>query len=170
MDVYDAVRSVLAVRAYRADPVPEDVLVRILDAGRLTGSGMNAQPWHFVAVQEPSTIAQLAKAAPSGPYLAGAPAAIVVAIDDGKSTMQISDASRAMHSMILTAWDAGIGSNWVGFGRLEAVNAIVVLPADKHVLGIIALGYPAQPAGRGKKNRKPLAEVASRERYGQPFT
>ena len=169
MDVYQAIASLLAVRAYAQDPIPDDVLLRVLEAGRLTGSAMNAQPWHFVAVQNRETLTQLAQLATSGPYLSGAAAAIVVAIDDGTSAMQTADAARAMHSMMLTAWEGGVGSNWVGFGGLEAVNSLLAIPAGKHIVGIIALGYPAQPVGRGKKQRKPLSEVASRERYSEPF-
>lgn len=169
MDVHEAIASLLAVRAYKQDPIPEEVLARVLEAGRLTGSAKNAQPWHFVAVQNREMLTQLAQLASSGPYLSGAAAAIVVAIDDGKSAMQISDAARAMHSMMLAAWESGVGSNWVGFGGLEAVNPLLDIPVEKHIVGIIALGYPAQAIGRGKKQRRPLAEVASRERYGAPF-
>src|SRR6476646_29025 len=52
MDVYDAVRTVLAVREYDDRPVPDDVLHRIVEAGRLSGSSMNRQPWHFIVVRE----------------------------------------------------------------------------------------------------------------------
>jgi nitroreductase len=169
MNVFEAIRSMLAVRSYRPDAIPAADLRRIVEAGHLTASAMNAQPWHFVIVEDRQTLKKLGEIARSGPYIADAAAAIVVAVDDGKNAMQISDASRAIHSMVLTAWDAGIGSNWAGFGGLAAVNPLLDIPADKHVLAVIPLGYPAQPAGRGKKNRKPLAEVASRERYGTPF-
>jgi nitroreductase len=68
--------------------------------------------------------------------------------------------------MLLTAWDAGVGSNWVGFGGLDEVGRLVGIPAEMDVLTIIPFGHPTAAVGRGKKNRKPLAEVVSRERYG----
>lgn len=169
MDVFEAVQTVLAVRAYKDQPIPGDIVRRIIEAGRLSASAMNAQPWHFVVVRERETLRKLAQIATTGPYIAGAAMAIAVAVDDGTSAIQISDASRAIHSMVLTAWDAGIGSNWAGFGGLEGVHAVLGIPADKFVLAIVPFGYPAQAAGRGKKDRKPLGEVASRERYGRPF-
>ena len=52
MDVFEAVRTVLAVRTYRPGPIPHDVVARIVEAGRLTGSSMNQQPWHFVVVDD----------------------------------------------------------------------------------------------------------------------
>jgi len=71
--------------------------------------------------------------------------------------------------MLLTAWSEGVGSNWVGFGGLEKVNVQLGIPAKLDVLAILPFGYPAEKIGRGKKNRKPLAAVAHRERFGQPF-
>jgi nitroreductase len=167
MEVFDAVSTMLAVRTYRDMPVPEAVVRRIVEAGRLTASASNQQPWHFIVVQDPDTLRQLGTLAPSGPYVAQAPLAIVVAVD--KTRFAVSDASRAIHSMLLTAWADGVGSNWVGFGGLEGVKDLLNIPAELDVLAILPFGYPANAVGRGNKKRKSLAEVAHRERYGQPF-
>jgi nitroreductase len=167
MDAFEAVRTLLAVRRYQDRPVPEAIVRRIVEAGRLTGSGMNQQPWHFVVVQDRERLRRLGAVARSGPYVAQAPLAIVVAVD--KTRFAISDASRAIQSMLLTAWSEGVGSNWVGFGGLGEVNALLEIPAKIDVLAILPFGYPVDPIGRGKKQRKPLRAVAHRERYGQPF-
>ena len=76
----------------------------------------------------------------------------------------VSDASRAIHSMLLTAWSEGVGSNWVGFGGLEQVNALLGIPAGLDVLAILPFGYLADRIGRGKKPSKPLRAIAHRER------
>src|SRR5712691_7859828 len=165
--VFDAVRTLLAVRSYQDTPVPDAVVRRIVEAGRLTGSGMNRQPWHFIVVRDRDTLRRLGVLASSGPYVAQAPLAIVVATD--KSRFAVSDASRAIQSMLLTAWADGVGSNWVGFGGLADVKRLLDIPATLDVLAILPFGYPAQPVGRGKKQRKPLAAVAHRERFGEPF-
>jgi nitroreductase len=167
MDVFEAVRTLLAVRRYQDRPVPAEVLRQIVEAGRLTASAGNGQPWHFIVVQDRDTLRQLGTLARTGPYIAQAPLAIVVAVD--QTRFAISDASRAIQSMLLTAWAAGVGSNWVGFGGLEEVKALLHIPAERELLAILPFGYPAAAVGRGTKERKPLAEVASRERYGRPF-
>jgi nitroreductase len=167
MDVFEAVRTLLAVRSYQDKPVPDAVVRRIVEAGRLTGSGMNRQPWHFIVVRDRDTLRRLGALASSGPYVAQAPLAVVVATD--KSRFALSDASRAIQSMLLAAWADGVGSNWVGFGGLEKVNALLDLPAGLEVLAILPFGYPARPVGRGKKARKSLPDVAHLERYGRPF-
>ena len=63
----------------------------------------------------------------------------------------------------------GVGSNWVGFLGPEAVKPLLGIPDDLELLAIVSFGYPARDSSEGKKNRKPLAAVASRERYGVAF-
>jgi nitroreductase len=167
MEVFDAVRTILAVRRYQDRPVPPEVVRQIVEAGRLTASGMNAQPWHFIVVQNRDTLAQLGGLARSGPYIAQAPLAIVVVIEPTK--LAPSDASRAIQSMMLTAWAAGVGSNWVGFSGLEAVRSLLGIPETLDVLAILPFGYPADAIGKGMKERKPFDEVVSSERFGQPL-
>ena len=168
MEVFEAVRTVLAVREYQDKPVPTDVVQRIVEAGRLTGSAMNAQPWHFIVVENRETLVRLGTVATTGPYVAQAPLAVVVAIE--RTKFAVSDGSRAIQSMMLTAWAAGVASNWVGFvGGLTGVNSILGIPNTLDVLAIVPFGYPRRRLGQGKKQRKPLARVAHRERHGEPF-
>jgi nitroreductase len=167
MSVFEAIRTLLAVRSYQGTPVPDAVVRRIVEAGRLTGSGMNGQPWHFIVIRDGETLRRLGAMASSGPYVARAPLAIAVATE--KSRFAVSDASRAIQSMLLAAWADGVGSNWVGFGGLERVKALLDIPAGLDVLAILPFGYPARAVGRGEKRRKALRAVAHLERYGRPF-
>ena len=166
--VFDAVRTVLAVREYRDREIPDDVLDRIVEAAHLTASAANRQPWHFVVVRDRQSLQELGVLLRTGPYTAGAGAAIVVATERASRTA-VSDASRAIHAMILTAWADGVGSNWAGFGGLERVREHVGLPDTYDVLAVLPFGYPKRALGKGRKNRKPLGQVASRERYGTPY-
>ena len=167
MEVFDAVRTVLAVRQYQDKPVPPEIVRRIVEAARLTGSSMNRQPWHFIVVENPDTLQQLGALAKTGPYIAQAALAIVVAIE--RTTFSVSDGSRAIQSMILTAWADGVGSNWVGFRGLDEVKSMLRIPDELEILAIIPFGYPARRIGKGKKKRTSISEVAHRERFGQSF-
>ena len=166
--VFEAVRTVLAVREYQDKPIPDDVLVRIVEAGHLSASASNVQPWHFVVVKERAALKELGTLVAHGPYIAGAAAAIVVATEKANH-LAVSDASRAIQSMILVAWADGIGSNWTGFLGLDGVRKKVGLPDTYEVLAVVPFGYPKRKIGLGRKKRKPLAEVASAEHYGAPF-
>ena len=167
MEVFEAVRTLLAVREFQDKPVPPDAARRIVEAAHLSGSASNRQPWHFIAVDDRDTLRQLGAIARSGPYIAGAPFAVAVCTED--TPFAVSDASRAIQSMVLTAWSEGIGSNWVGFGGLDGAKPILGIPDNLDVLGIVPFGYPARRLGKGRKTRKPFAQVVSRNRYGEPF-
>ncbi len=169
MEVYDAVRTVLAVREFQNKPVPDDLIRRIVEAARLTASSTNGQPWHFIIVQDRDTLIQLGVLVPRGPYTAQAALAIVVAIDKS-SPFGVSDASRAIQSMVLTAWSEGVGSNWTGWVGMTQVAALLGVPDSMDVIAVVPFGYPPERTGtRGKKRRKALSEVAHRERFGQEF-
>lgn len=167
METFEAVRTVLAVRKYQDKPIPKQALRQIVDAGRLTASASNKQPWIFIVVEDKATLRELGALAKSGPYIAQAGAAIVVAIEH--NPFAVSDGSRAIQSMILAAWSAGIGSNWVGFVGMDGIKPVLGIPEELDVLAILPLGYPAEAIGRGKKNRKPLNEVAHGGRFGKAF-
>ncbi len=167
MTVFDAVRTLLAVRRYTSQPIPGDLVRRIMEAAWLTGSSRNGQPWHFIAVQDKEMLKRLGGLARTGPYIAESALAVVVIMEE--SIYNVSDVSRAVQSMMLTAWDEGVGSNWVGFGNLEWANEVLGIPAELKVMAIIPFGYPTKRLGLGKKNRRPFNEVISSERYGQPF-
>ena len=167
MEVFEAVKTVLAVRSYQDTPLLQDAVQRIVEAAHLTASSMNKQPWHFIVVEDRETLKKLGELASHGPYTAQAAMAVVVAIEDTR--FSISDASRAIQSMVLTAWAEGIGSNWVGFFGLEAIKPLLGIPEELDVLAIVPFGYPVQTIGKGLKKRKPLSEIASKERFGKPF-
>ena len=170
METFESVRTVLAVRAFQDKPVPADVIQRIVDSAHLTASSRNGQPWHFVVVQDRATLKRLAPLAKTGPYIAEAPVAIAVAYDT-ESVFGVSDTSRAIQSMVLTAWAEGVGSDWVGFdGTLGEVNAELGLPDNLQLVGVVPFGYPVKRLGKGKKKRKPIGEVVHRGRFGRPWS
>ena len=168
MEVFDAVRTVLAVRRYSARRPPADLVRRVVEAGRLSASATNSQPWHFIVIEERATIDQIGGIMDTGQYATGASLAIAVMIEKDRR-IAVSDGSRAIQNMILTAWSEGLGSNWIGFGRMPAIEKVLGVPETHQGLAVLAFGYPAESIGRGRKDRKPLGEIASRERYGTPF-
>lgn len=168
MEVFDAVRTVLAVRRYTDAAVPATVRHRIVEAGRLAASSINLQPWHFIVIEERDALRAIGGIMKSGPYIANAAFAVAVLVERA-SPYAVSDASRAIQNMILTAWSEGIGSNWVGFGPMPAVEERLGVPAAYEGLAVIPFGHPVARLGRGRKKRKPIADVVSRERFGARY-
>ena len=134
----------------------------------MTASAANGQPWHFIVVRERSRLQKLGSLVRTGPYTARAAAAVIVAYEKAKGQYAVSDASRAVQSMILTAWGDGVGSNWTGFSGLEKVREEFGLPAEYEVIAVLPLGYPRRKV-IGKKKRKPFDQVVSAEHFGTPL-
>ena len=167
MDVYDTVRTVLAVRAFQNKPVPQKIIRRIVESAWLTASSKNDQPWHFIVVEDRTMLEKLGQAVRTGPYIAQAAFAVAVGME--KSIYAVSDVSRAVQSMILTAWSEGVASNWTGFGGLIEVGKLLSVPPEIEIMAVIPFGYPVKKIGKGRKNRKPFGQVVHRGRFGQPF-
>jgi nitroreductase len=167
MDVSKAVKTMLAVRKYQDKPIDDATVKRIVEAGRLTGSSRNRQQWDFVVVRDRAKLKRLGALAQTGGYIADAALAIAVVVPD--APVGYIDGARATQDMMLAAWGEGIGSNWVGNMNKPEVKALLGVPEEKMILVVIPFGYPAEKLVAGKKNRKPLAEVAHAETFGVPF-
>jgi nitroreductase len=168
-EVFEVVRTLMAVREYDDRELTAEDARRIVEAGYLTASGGNVQAWYFVLVRNRDSLRKLGSLIRTGPYVAGSAAAVIVAYEKEKGEIGISDASRAVQSMMIAAWGEGVGSNWTGFAhRMENVREEFGLPDTYDVLCVIPLGYPKRKV-IGKKKRKPFNQVVSAERYGQPL-
>jgi nitroreductase len=167
MEVFEAIKTMVAVREYKPDLVPYATLIRILEAGRLTGSSRNRQEWDFVVVRDKATLKQLGDMATSGSYIANAALAIAIVVPDGP--VGYIDGARAVQDMMLAAWEEGVGSNWVGNVNTPPIRTLLAIPADRMVLTVIPFGYPTKKLGVGRKERKPLAEIVHTETYGRTF-
>ena len=172
MEVYDAVLSRLTVREYKPDPVPDEVILKMLEAGRLAPSSQNLQPCYFVVVRNSETIKRLGDIATQGPFIGDAPLAIAIATDD--TPRAPLDAGRALQQIELVAWEEGLGTCFVGIREAEqnqAIKELLGIPAHLVLLTILPFGYRKNinMGTRGRRDRKSLEQVAHGERYGEPY-
>lgn len=172
MQVYDAVRSRLTVREFKPDAVPNSVIRKLLEAGRLAPSSRNLQPWHFIVIKNKDTLRRIAEIASSGRFIADAPMAIAIAMENADRAEL--DAGRALQQMELVAWEEGLGACFVGLRVAEqnrAVKQLLGIPESAVLVTILPLGYRKDAAmgAQGRRNRKPLAQIAHSERYGAAY-
>ena len=167
MDVFACVRTRVETREFKPESVPEAVIHKILEAGRWSPSQRNRQPWHFIVIQHRQTLQQLGAMAASGPYLADAPLAIAVVTEGARAPLL--DGTRAISSMQLVAWEEGLGSCWIGSVDREGVKRLLGLPETCELITVLPFGYPTDAAKALKKRRKPLEQIAHRERFGTPY-
>jgi nitroreductase len=165
-------RTLRAVRIFRPDPVPQEVIDDILDVARWSGSASNKQPWEMILVRERNTLVSLASVDGYAGHLARAPLGIVLVMAGDRAEQETYDEGRLAERIMLAAHAHGVGSSigWiVGRGRDEA-KAQLSIPKHKVVRTVISLGYPDEQARRPRSGRgparKPLGEIVHQERYG----
>jgi nitroreductase len=165
MNTTEAVKTKLEVREFSPKPVPTAVKAAIMEAARLTQSGTNSQHWRFILVQAPKNLRKMAEDSTSGRWVAGANFAVIVCTDPSKSYHMI-DAGRAAQDMQLTAWDNGVASCvFTGVKALE-LRRDFGIPMGIDPTIVVGFGYPKRKL-YGRKDRKPLSEVAYLEMYGR---
>ena len=169
MDTYQSILSVRSVRQFDLSrPIEEAALHRILQAGRMSGSSKDSQPWWFIAVQDRATLQALSKTGDYAQHLAGAAAAIAIVFDP-KFYRGEFDSGRAAQNMMLAAWNDGIGSCIASMHREDDCKVVLGVPQELRLQHIISFGYPLPveqsiPAVQ-KRRRKPLEEIVMQERW-----
>lgn len=164
MDVFEAVQTRRSIRNYESKPVEEDKLMKVLEAGRLSPSAANRQPWHFIVVRDEEMRRKL-RAAYDADWFVNAPVIIVVCVDpsaawrrrDGEEFWKV-DAAIALQSMVLCAWEEGLGTCWIGAFDERAVKDVLGIPQGIRVVAMTPLGYPAEKKGPVTQ-RKKLEEI-----------
>jgi nitroreductase len=165
LDTFERISSKLENTEYRRTHVPEDVKMKVLEAARLTGSGVNSQHWRFVLVQGHERLKTLAADSSTGGWVAGCDFAVLV-LTDAKRRFHALDAGRAVQSMQLAAWNYGVGSRiYTGF-KPEAMKSDFGIPDDPVLTVVVGFGYPKSKV-IGRKDRLPLSKIAYRDRYGE---
>jgi len=165
VDAFSVITSKRDTRRYADRPVADEAVGRVLDAGRLSGSAKNRQPWRFLVVESPELRERLAGCVYEPGNVRGAQ--VVVAIVSSASM----DVGRCMQNMMLAAWNEGIASCPNGIADADGAGAALGLAGEERPAVILTFGYPANgrsPADRTPEewsaaaDRKPLDELVER--------
>ena len=172
MELRDVLQTRRSVRAYRPEPVPADVLERVLQAARVAPSANNLQPWKFIVVRDERLRRHLVALCCDQAFVGEAPLVIAACglptrggIGGYASSMPV-DVAIALDHLTLAAREEGLGTCWIGAFDHDGVRDLLGIPASVHVVAITPLGYPKRPdAFRPSGNRKPLDEIVCWDRY-----
>jgi len=165
MEVFEAIKNRYSCRSYKAEPVPEEKLKKILEAARLAPSAHNEQEWKFIVVRDSEKRKKLAKAALSQDFIAEAPVVIVAVATDPEHILSSGvpaytlDLAIAIEHMALEAVEEGLGTCWIGAFDQVAVKKILKITERCKVVALLPLGYPADEPR--PKSRKKLKEIIS---------
>jgi nitroreductase len=170
MKVSEAIRLKRAVRQFRPDPLPENAIHAILNAGRRSQSSKNSQPWHFIAIQEKPTLKALSECGTWAGHLAGAALGVAILTPDPVEKFQtMFDAGQAAAFMQLAAWELGVGSCPASIYEPEKARNLLGFPPELHLRIALSFGYPtdnltlsAKPA---KGGRRELVDIVHWENW-----
>ncbi len=146
MTVTDAIRTKRAVRNFAPKPLSDDVLRRILNAGRRAQSSKNTQPWHFLAIRERRTLEALSRLGPYAGHLAGAALGVAILTPHPDQRWSIMfDAGQAAAYMQLAAWELGVASCLATIYEQDAGRKLLGFSDDLHLNVALSFGYPVDP-------------------------
>lgn len=165
-DVIDVIKERRSVRRFKPEEVPRATIENLLEAAILAPSAGNLQPWFFVVVLNEALRQKLAEAA-GQPFIAKAPACIVVCAEPERSAYRygkrgrelycIQDTAAAIENILLAATGLGLGACWVGAFDEVRVSSILELKPGLRPVAMLPIGYPAED--KVATPRRPLNEV-----------
>ncbi len=161
MSVLQVIKKRQSIRRYKEDLIPEEALLRVVEAARLAPSGKNLQPWKFIIVRDKVLKEKLASASAGQFFIAKAPVIIVGCGFPDNCYARMGrymkswpvDVTIALEHLILQAQEEGLGTCWIGSFEEEEVKAILNIPRNVRVLALTPLGYPDEtPPFRKRKS------------------
>ncbi len=162
-DHYEFILGLRALRSYKAEPLSNDDLGAILEAGRWTGSSKNRQSWTFVAVTDRERLEGLAAHGDFTQPVRDSVATIVLVQEPGGNMFDIG---RAAQNMMLAAKAIGVASCPITLHRHSDAAAFMEAPQGAIVRYAIALGYPAEDARPARFGGRKNADAVIRlDRY-----
>ena len=176
MTVGEAIARRVSCRAYQPTPVPQALVMQILEAARLAPSACNQQPWRFAVVRDLDLRRRIVEEG----FLPGinmtwaidAPVHVVIGMERSLVTHRLAasvsgvnypwvDIGIAGEHLVLAATELGLGTCWIGWIKPRAIGRMVGWPRSVKPVVVITVGYPSE-AETGKLpacRRKPLNEI-----------
>ncbi len=172
MNVIEAIQTRRSIRKYKDEPVPDEDLKQILEAARKAPSAGNKQPWRFVVVRDAIKRNKLGEIARRQTWISDANV-IVAALSMDPNDPSVyerwveRDVMTAVEHMVLSAWELGYGTCWIGAFTEEKVKRLLEIPDEMKVICLLPIGVPdAEPKDR---KREDFHEIFYGEEYGKPL-
>ncbi len=164
--VFDVIKKRRSIRHFDSKKIPDDLMERILEAGRWAPSGANAQPWRFIVVTKKETLEAIARncfyTIFKSRHVGEAGAVVVICADpDAGSKTYNLDAAIAGTNMTLMATSLCVSSCWIGAFDEQALRDILHIPPNLSLIALIAFGYEV-----GKASVPPRLPLSTIVHYG----
>lgn len=167
-DIVKIIKDRHSVRNFKPEPVPAEIVEKLLEAARWAPSAGNLQPWFFYVIGGRREKEALAAAALNQLFIVEAPLCIVVCAEPGRSACVYGnrgrnlycyqDTAAAAQNILLAASGLGLGTCWAGSFSEDEVRQALSIPARLVPVAIISVGFPATDAGR-RSSRREVSDV-----------
>jgi nitroreductase len=164
MDTFECISTKFEVREFNEKQVPSEIKMKILEAARLTGSGLNTQHWRFIVIEDKERLKKLAYDSISGKWVIDANFAIII-LTNPKYSFHLIDAGRVLQNMQMTAWNYGVGSGLYTKIDESKLKSDFGIPNDLTPSVIMGFGYPAKNFKNKTKDRLPIDKLVYHEKY-----
>jgi len=155
MSLLDVIFGRRSIRRYSSEPIPDEVLRNILEAGRLAPSADNAQPWHFIVVTKSKLKEKLSRGRWN--YFIKDSAVTIVGCGYADNEWSTIDVAIALENMVIAAEAQGVGSCWTGDFEEKEVKQLLDIPDNLKIVALVSFGYPAEkPSSPNKKSPKDI--------------
>ena len=166
MDTFECISSKFEVREFSKKQVPFEIRMKILEAARSTGSGLNTQHWRFIVIEDKERLKKLADDSMSGKWVIDANFAIII-LTNPKYSFHLIDAGRVLQNMQMAAWNYGIGSGLYTKINESILKSDFEIPDELTPSVILGFGYPAKKFTNKTKDRLPIDKLVYNEQYGK---
>ena len=162
LDIIEIIKNRRSVRKFTSEPVSEELIVKILEAGRWAPSGLNNQPWRFAVITDSGLRKEISGLTHCTKIVLGAQVLIAVFLDAGKSYHREKDiqaTGACLQNMLLESHSLGLGAVWLGeiIKSSEQIRELLGLGRELELMAVVALGYPDEKPKSVK--RKTLNEL-----------
>ena len=165
MNCIEKVLTRRSIRKFKNEPMSEEVIDNILEAGRCAPSATNIQPWHFVIAREQKAEEAFSFRGFNG--FASDAAFVVLGLYKPSEViiekLSLMDVTIALQNMVIAAWIQGVGSCWMGAFDERKLRDTLNLPVDSRIVGAVAFGIPDENPSQPAK--KPLYEIVHFDKW-----
>ena len=140
-----------SIRKYVSQPVPDEIIKKLLTAAMCAPSASNRRPVHYIVIKDRRILYEIPKLHPYSSMLREAPVAIMICGDlklDNNSGFWVQDCSAATENLLIAAQAKGLGAVWLGIypvkERVYALQNLLRLPEDIIPLSLVPVGYPGE--------------------------
>jgi nitroreductase len=166
MQTLDAISKRASIREYEDKPVSDDLIEKIIDAGRRAPTARAVEPWEFVVIKDRNTLQKLGEIANTGPFIKDAACCIVIFSHDTKYYLE--DGCAATENILLAVADLGLGACWVAGDKkpyVKEVSDLLGASTDLKLISLIPVGWPK--GEREQSKNRDLKEVLHWEKFAK---